>query len=125
VTRFAALLLALLLVLPRAALGAVLLRCGHAVEREQCCCCHKKKAAPEPRLERAPCCKPKAPGNAPSTPATEPSKPLLPALALAAPLVSDIAPPRPELVAVPRPEVARGPPARKTPIFLSHCALLH
>lgn len=125
-TRFTALLLALLLVLPRAALGAVMLHCGQAADREKCCCCHKeKKPAPEPRLERAPCCSAEAPTKAPSMPAAPSAKPSLPALALAAPLFSATVSVPPELAMEARLKLARGPPPRKVPIFLSQCALLH
>lgn len=125
-TRFTALLLALLLVLPRAALGAVMLHCGQAAEREKCCCCHKeKKPAPEPRLERAPCCSAEAPSKAPSMPATPAPKPSLPALALATPLFAATATVPLALLLDVRLKLARAPPPRKIPIFLSQCTLLH
>jgi hypothetical protein len=127
VTRFAALLLALLLVLPRAALGAVMLNCGQAAEREKCCCCQKDKEPPrEPRLERSPCCKAEAPTQAPSTPAAPTTKPSLPALALAVPLFTTEARVAPELAIDAQVKLARGPPPlRKIPIFLSYCTLLY
>lgn len=125
-TRFTALLLALLLVLPRAALGAVMVRCAQAAEREKCCCCHKDEEPPrEPRLERSPCCKAQGPAQAPSTPAAPPSKPNLPALALAVPLFTSEASIAPELAKSVKVKLARGPPLRKVPLFLSYCTLLH
>jgi hypothetical protein len=124
--RFTALLLALLLVLPRAALGAVMLHCGQAADRAKCCCCHKdKEPAQEPRLERSPCCKAEAPSQAPSTPAAPTTKPSLPALALAAPLSTSEVSVAPELAIEAHVKLARGPPLRKVPLFLSYCTLLH
>jgi hypothetical protein len=52
-------------------------------------------------------------------------KPNLPALALAAPLSSASAVLPPDLVVSTQLKLARGPPPRKIPIFLSCCALLH
>ena len=124
--RLSALLLAILLLLPRAALGAVVLHCGGMQTAEKCCCCHKKpKPASEPLLKRAPCCDVQSPAHAPSTPATTHASELkLPALALAGeeshlPVLSS-----PELSNAPQAALARGPPARKVPLFLSHCTLL-
>ncbi len=124
--RFWAILLTLLLFVPRVALAAVALRCAERPSHA-CCCCHQKaqRDLPESRLERPSCCQVKAPVSQAPLPATTLSELKLPTLALA-PDHSLPALERDHLVqSERRPAQARAPPPERIPLFLKNRALLH